>query len=595
MLGALGFENAYGLAMRRDRAERLGIATIADLAAHAAELAIGGDLEFFARPEWNALQAAYGLQFASRREFGPTFMYQAVVDGEVDVISAFTSDGRIAADDSLVLADPAGAILPYDAIVLIAAHRAEDAVLRRALEPLVGAIPLSLCRRRTTASIAIGTRRRRRRLHAGSSADCSTRRLTSMRFFKEAVAANSALLFGMALLTLGAGLQATLLGVRATLEGLSTFVTGAVMAAYYVGFVIGSITAPMLVRRVGHIRVFAALTATAAAAILVQGVFFGAWTWAILRIVSGVCFAGIYVVAESWLNDRADQRSRGVVARELYGRHLRRARRRPAPAGAADPSGYVLFILIGVLISLAVVPIALTAQRAPDFALPSRVSFRKLLAISPLGAAGALFSGATAGTLFSLGPVYAARSGLDTTAVATFMASSILPAIALQLPLGRLSDRVDRRSVLIGISIAAAAAALAAVQLGIASLAFFVAVAAYGGLSLTTYAVCLAHVNDHLHPTQMVAASATVLLANGIGSVLGPPGRFRRDGAGWAEAPFSPASSCCTRPSRSTRPGANARPTPSRRRRKRGSSARRLRQRRRVGLARPRRSPRRRC
>jgi MFS family permease len=188
----------------------------------------------------------------------------------------------------------------------------------------------------------------------------------------------------------------------------------------------------------------------------------------------------------------------------------------------ADPSGSVLFTLIGVLISLAVLPMALTAQHAPDFALPRRVTFRELLAISPLGAAGALFTGATAGTLFTLGPVYAATSGLDTAAVATFMASSILPAIALQLPLGRLSDRVDRRNVLIGISIGAAAAAATASQLGAASPEFFVAVAAYGGLSLTAYAVCLAHVNDHLHPTQMVAASATVLLANGIGSAVGP-------------------------------------------------------------------------
>ncbi len=144
MLGALGFENAYGLAMRRDRADQLGIATIADLAARSRELTIGGDIEFFVRPEWSALQAAYGLQFASRREFESTFMYQAVVNGEVDVISAFTSDGRVAADDLLLLADPAGAVLPYDAIVLLAAHRADDAVLRRALEPLVGAIPLSL-------------------------------------------------------------------------------------------------------------------------------------------------------------------------------------------------------------------------------------------------------------------------------------------------------------------------------------------------------------------------------------------------------------------------------------------------------------------
>ena len=144
MLGSLGFENAYGLAMRKDRAEQLGIATIADLAAHAANLSMGGDLEFFSRPEWSALQSAYGLEFASRRDFDPTFMYQAVTDGEVDVISAFTSDGRIAANDLLVLADPAGAILPYDAIVLIARKRANDDVLRRALTPLVDAIPLAL-------------------------------------------------------------------------------------------------------------------------------------------------------------------------------------------------------------------------------------------------------------------------------------------------------------------------------------------------------------------------------------------------------------------------------------------------------------------
>lgn len=343
-----------------------------------------------------------------------------------------------------------------------------------------------------------------------------------MRAAKRALSANSALLFGMALLTLGAGLQATLLGVRATLEGFSTFVTGAVMAAYYIGFVGGSVGAPALIRRVGHIRVFAALTATAAATILVQGVFVGAWQWGLLRVVSGVCFAGIYVVAESWLNDRAEQRSRGVLLATymvvIYvglgaGQFL---------LNLAAPSGYELFILIGVLISLAVVPMALTAQRAPELALPRRVSFRELLAISPLGAVGALYSGATAGTLFSLGPVYAARSALDTAAVATFMASSILPAIVLQLPLGRLSDRVDRRNVLIAISVAAAVAAAVAGRLGAASPAFFLAVAVYGGLSLTTYAVCLAHVNDHLQPAQMVAASATILLANGIGSALGP-------------------------------------------------------------------------
>jgi osmoprotectant transport system permease protein len=144
MLGTLGFENAYGLAMRREQAERLGIATIADLAAHAGELAIGGDFEFFARPEWRALQSTYGLEFASRREFESTFMYEAVAGGEVDVISAFTSDGRVAVNDLLLLGDPAGAILPYDAIVLIARQRANDPLLKRALAPLIDEVPLAL-------------------------------------------------------------------------------------------------------------------------------------------------------------------------------------------------------------------------------------------------------------------------------------------------------------------------------------------------------------------------------------------------------------------------------------------------------------------
>jgi osmoprotectant transport system permease protein len=146
MLGPLGFENAYALAMRRDRAERLGVATIADLAARARELRIGGDYEFFARPEWQALRGVYGLEFASRREFESTFMYPAVVNGDVDVISAFTTDGRIVANDLVVLDDPAGAILPYDAVILISPRRAHDAVLRQALQPLVGAIPPTLMR-----------------------------------------------------------------------------------------------------------------------------------------------------------------------------------------------------------------------------------------------------------------------------------------------------------------------------------------------------------------------------------------------------------------------------------------------------------------
>lgn len=138
--GALGFENAYALAMKRDRAEELGIASIADLARQAPNLALGGDLEFLSRPEWAALRAAYGLAFGRSKSFNPTFMYRALETGEVDVISAFSSDGRIVSENLLMLADPAHAIPSYEALILIAPKRAKDETLRRALAPLIGAI-----------------------------------------------------------------------------------------------------------------------------------------------------------------------------------------------------------------------------------------------------------------------------------------------------------------------------------------------------------------------------------------------------------------------------------------------------------------------
>ena len=145
-LGALGFENAYALAMRRDRAEALGIATIADLARHASSLTLGSDLEFLSRPEWKALESAYGLKFAAERKFQPTFMYKAVGDRSVDVISAFSSDGRIAADNLVVLSDPKGAIPPYDAVLLISPKRRGDAAFHAALKPLVGKVPVEAMR-----------------------------------------------------------------------------------------------------------------------------------------------------------------------------------------------------------------------------------------------------------------------------------------------------------------------------------------------------------------------------------------------------------------------------------------------------------------
>jgi MFS family permease len=252
------------------------------------------------------------------------------------------------------------------------------------------------------------------------------------------ITANWPLLIGMGVLMLGAGLQSTLLGLRATLEGFPTPVTGVIMSCYYVGYVLGTLVAPPLLRQVGHIRVFAALAAIASMAILVQGCFVNPAAWGAMRLMSGLCFAGIYVVAESWLNDRASRANRGglfaVYMLILYiGLGLAQFL-----LIASNPLTPNPFMLVSVLISLAMVPIVVSAEQLPERAPPRKVRLLELYHNSPLGVVGVIVSGLISAIIFSMGPVYARLSGLETTGVATFMAVSILAAVATQYPVGRL-------------------------------------------------------------------------------------------------------------------------------------------------------------
>ena len=340
---------------------------------------------------------------------------------------------------------------------------------------------------------------------------------------RTAIAATWTLLLGMALLMLGAGLQGTLIGLRASMEGFSTFLAGVVLAAYYFGYLGGSVLAPRLVSTVGHIRVFSALTALASVLILLQGVFVSPLPWTLLRVASGFCFAGIYVVAESWLNDRVSNEFRGLLL-SLYmlicyaglglGQLL---------LNVADPRGTLLFILVSVLISVAMVPMALTATSAPEFSVPVRVRLGDLFRRSPLGVAGVAMSGALSGCLFTLGAVYGGRQGFSTLEVSLFMAAAILAACVTQLPVGRLSDRMDRRRVIVMACLLAAAAGAAAWWLADLSRgAVLGAVAVYGGMSLTLYSLSLAHVNDQIPASEMVGASSTLILLNGGGAFVGP-------------------------------------------------------------------------
>jgi MFS family permease len=332
-----------------------------------------------------------------------------------------------------------------------------------------------------------------------------------------------ALLLGFGILMLGDGLQATLLAVRSDQEGFSATVTGLIMSSFYVGFLSGSLLAPRIMVRVGHVRVFAAFAAMASAAILVHAVFVEVWVWIALRLISGFCFAGLYVVAESWLNDRATNQTRGKLL-SLYmvvtyvgvglGQLL---------LNLADPRGYPLFVLTSILISIAVVPLLLSASDSPRHEDSVNIRIRELFGVSPLGMVGMFIEGLVTATFFALGPVYAQRIGLSLKEISWFMTAAVVGTVLLQWPIGALSDKFDRRRVLLIVTVLAATAAFACVPLsGGEPMILLLSVGVFCGLALPLYSVCIAYINDHLDPSQMIAASGTLVLVGGLGAVAGP-------------------------------------------------------------------------
>lgn len=331
------------------------------------------------------------------------------------------------------------------------------------------------------------------------------------------------LLLGMGILMLGAGLQSTLLGVRATIEAFPTAVTGIVMSCYYVGYLLGTRLAPQLLQRVGPVRVFATLAALASVAVLVHGAWVHPAPWALMRLLSGVCFAGIYVVAESWLNHYASRTNRGRLL-ALYMLVLY------VGLGSAqfllvlgNPESTEPFMLVAALISVAMVPIVASAQEVTGRPAPQRVRFRDLYRNSPLGVVAVAISGMVSSIIFSMGPVYARLSGFGTRGVAAFMAVSIFAAVLTQYPVGRLSDRMDRRTVIATMCLLATlVACLIELSGRLPHAAFLTLAALFSGAGLTLYSLSVSHVNDKLEPAQMVAASSALLLINGTAAAFGP-------------------------------------------------------------------------
>ena len=333
-----------------------------------------------------------------------------------------------------------------------------------------------------------------------------------------------ALLLGMGMLMLGNGLQGSLLGLRAVSEGFGTTVTGLVMTGYYLGFLAGSTLTPRIVKNVGHVRVFSALASLASVAILIHVAAVEPLTWAAMRFVTGFAYAGLYIVAESWLNDRATNESRGqllsvymvvLFAGLALGQLL---------LNVADPNGFFLFLLTSVMISLAMVPIALTAGPTPTFETTEKISIRELYRLSPLGVLGAAATGMAHGTLFALGAVYGERVGLSVAEISLLMGVAVAGGIVAQWPIGHLSDRFDRRRVITIVALLAAIFALLAAILGSASpVLLLIFMFLLGCMTLPMYSLCIAHANDYLAPAQMVQAGATLVLVGGVGACIGPP------------------------------------------------------------------------
>ena len=331
-----------------------------------------------------------------------------------------------------------------------------------------------------------------------------------------------ALLLGMLLLMLGNGLQGTVLGIRGTIEGYDAGTMSVVMSAYFVGFLLGSYRAPDMIRRVGHVRVFAALASMISALFILYAAAPDPWIWIAMRCAVGFCFAGVYVVAESWLNDAATNETRGQALSLYMIVQMIGIISAQAMVNLADPGGYGLFVVMSVLVSVAVAPILLTASDAPAFRMTKRMSLMQLYRISPLGCVGTfLLGGVLAGT-FGMGAVFGMEKGLSIGQISVFVAAIYTGGLLAQFPIGWLSDRMDRRLLVLRLTAAGAAVIFA----GFAFTAHFPVVLALGfvigAVANPLYSLLIAHTNDFLDHSDMAAAAGGLLFINGVGAMSGP-------------------------------------------------------------------------
>ncbi|NVO55590.1 MFS transporter [Rhodobacteraceae bacterium B1Z28] len=331
-----------------------------------------------------------------------------------------------------------------------------------------------------------------------------------------------ALLLGMGLLMVGNGLQGTILGVRGEIEGFSTLQMSFVMSAYFMGFLGGSRLAPEMIRRVGHVRVFAALASFISAVMIMYPMLTDPVAWVLGRVVIGFCFSGVYVTAESWLNNAASNENRGQALSLYMIVQMTGIISAQALMLVGDPAGYETFVIASILVSVSFAPILLSISPTPAFDTTKPMTLRELMGKSPMGCVGMFLLGGVFSAQFGMAPVYGAQAGLTLVEISTFVAAFFVGAVVLQYPLGWFSDRMDRRVLILVASFLGGCGATVGMLFGVTfpillGAAFFI-----GGMSNPLYSLLIAHTNDFLELEDMAAASGGLLFINGLGAIAGP-------------------------------------------------------------------------
>lgn len=331
-----------------------------------------------------------------------------------------------------------------------------------------------------------------------------------------------ALLLGMMLVMIGNGMQATLMGVRGGIEGFGTLQLSVITSAYFLGFLIGSRVAPEMIRRVGHVRVFAALGSMISAVLILYPTVTEPWAWSVGRVLIGFCFSGVYVTAESWLNNSASNATRGKALSLYMMVQMVGIVSAQGIMVLADPSGYVLFVIPSVLVSLAFAPILLSVSPTPAFDTTKPLSLRQIMKISPLGCVGMLLTGGVFAAQFGMAAVYGAEAGLSVGEISTFVASFYVAAVVAQYPLGWLSDRMDRRKLIAAVSLVTGLGGVVGMMLGDNFWFLLLAAVLVGGSSNPLYSLLIAYTNDFLDHDDMAAAAGGMVFINGLGAIAGP-------------------------------------------------------------------------